>query len=144
MFMMAPLCAPPPRRQRDCLERLLGTVGDALFAGALVIGTDPFLTSRSERLAALALHHAVPAISTIREFVAAGGLISYSGSNSDMLRIGRLYRQVGPHPSQLVRRARHRAAHRRHLGGEPGRAPDGDRGRPGWALRLPRWRPGAI
>jgi putative tryptophan/tyrosine transport system substrate-binding protein len=47
-----------------------------LRTGALVIGTDPFLTSRSERLAALALHHTVPAISTIREFVAAGGLIS--------------------------------------------------------------------
>jgi putative ABC transport system substrate-binding protein len=62
-----------------------------LRAGALVIGTDPFLTSRSERLAALALHHAVPAISTIREFVAAGGLISYSGSNSDMYRIAGVY-----------------------------------------------------
>jgi putative ABC transport system substrate-binding protein len=62
-----------------------------LRAGALVIGIDSFLTSRSERLAALALHHAVPAISTIREFVAAGGLISYSGSNLDMYRIAGVY-----------------------------------------------------
>ena len=37
-----------------------------LRAGALVIGIDSFLTSRSERLAALALHHATPAISTTR------------------------------------------------------------------------------
>jgi putative ABC transport system substrate-binding protein len=41
-----------------------------LRAGALVIGIDPFLGSRSEQLAALALRHAVPTISWTREFVA--------------------------------------------------------------------------
>jgi putative tryptophan/tyrosine transport system substrate-binding protein len=60
-------------------------------AGALVIGPDPLLTARSEQLAALALRHAVPAISSIRDFVAAGGLMSYGGSNPDMYRIAGVY-----------------------------------------------------
>jgi putative tryptophan/tyrosine transport system substrate-binding protein len=63
-----------------------------LGAGVLVIsGTDPFLSSRSEQLAALALRHAVPATSFIREFVAAGGLMSYGGSTPDMYRIAGVY-----------------------------------------------------
>jgi putative tryptophan/tyrosine transport system substrate-binding protein len=77
------------RAERD-FDAVFTTLAQ-LRAGALVIGIDSFLTSRSERLAALALHHAVPAISTIREFVAAGGLISYSGSNLDMYRIAGVY-----------------------------------------------------
>jgi putative tryptophan/tyrosine transport system substrate-binding protein len=47
-----------------------------LRAGGLVIGSDPFFTSRTERLAALALHHAVPAAHHWREFAVAGGLVS--------------------------------------------------------------------
>jgi putative ABC transport system substrate-binding protein len=63
-----------------------------LRAGALVIGSiDPFLSSRSEQLAALALRHAVPAVSVNREFVAAGGLMSYAGSVPDMYRIAGVY-----------------------------------------------------
>jgi len=49
-----------------------------LRAGALVIGTDALFNSRSEQLAGLALRHAVPAIYQFREFVSAGGLMSYS------------------------------------------------------------------
>ena len=45
-----------------------------LRAGALLIGPDPFFTSLSERLAALAMRHAVPAIFQFREFAEAGGL----------------------------------------------------------------------
>jgi putative tryptophan/tyrosine transport system substrate-binding protein len=62
-----------------------------LRAGALVIGPDPLFIARSEQLAALALRHAVPAIYSIREFVAAGGLMSYGGSNPDMYRIAGVY-----------------------------------------------------
>jgi putative tryptophan/tyrosine transport system substrate-binding protein len=39
----------------------------------------------------LALRHAVPAIFSIREFVAAGGLMSYGGGNPDMYRIAGVY-----------------------------------------------------
>jgi len=48
-----------------------------LQASGLVIGNDPFFTSWSEQLAALALRRAVPAIYEFRAFVAAGGLMSY-------------------------------------------------------------------
>jgi putative ABC transport system substrate-binding protein len=45
--------------------------------GALAIGNDPFFNSRSSRLAELTLRHALPAIYQYREFVEAGGLMSY-------------------------------------------------------------------
>src|SRR5262245_14726997 len=58
---------------------------DALFSttdatGGLVIGTDPFFTSRYEMLGALAAHHAVPAVKGNRVFVEAGGLVGYGTS----------------------------------------------------------------
>jgi putative ABC transport system substrate-binding protein len=52
-------------------------------AGALIVGSDLFFTSRSERLAALGLRHAVPSIYQFREFAKAGGLMSYGGSITD-------------------------------------------------------------
>jgi putative ABC transport system substrate-binding protein len=52
-------------------------------AGGLVIGSDLLFTSRSERLAALCLRHAVPSIYQFREFAEAGGLMSYGGSITD-------------------------------------------------------------
>ncbi|MGA7022826.1 MAG: ABC transporter substrate-binding protein, partial [Pseudolabrys sp.] len=45
--------------------------------GGLVIGTDGFFVSESERLAALSGHNAMPAIFQYRAFAAAGGLMSY-------------------------------------------------------------------
>ena len=71
---------------------------DAAFAtlvqlrvGALAIGSDPFFTSHTEQLAALALHHGVPAIFQFREFAAAGGLMSYGSSLRDTYRLGCIY-----------------------------------------------------
>jgi ABC-type uncharacterized transport system substrate-binding protein len=55
-------------------------------ASALVIVADAFFNMRSERLGALTLRHAVPAVFQYRAFVAAGGLMSYSGSNTDSYR----------------------------------------------------------
>jgi hypothetical protein len=57
-----------------------------LKAGALVIGADSFLISRSE-LAALGVHHAVPAVFENREFVVAGGLMGYGGSFTESYRL---------------------------------------------------------
>ena len=62
-----------------------------LRAGALVIGNDTFFTSRIELLAALALRHAVPAIYQDRPFAAAGGLMSYGGSNTELYRLAGVY-----------------------------------------------------
>jgi len=45
----------------------------ALHAGALVVGNDPFFTSRADQRVALASRHAVPAIFAFRHFVASGG-----------------------------------------------------------------------
>src|SRR5262249_9013709 len=65
--------------------------GFAAAAGALVIGSDVFFNTRSEQLGALTLRHALPTIYQYREFVAAGGLMSYSGSNSDSYRTAGIY-----------------------------------------------------
>jgi putative ABC transport system substrate-binding protein len=52
-----------------------------------VIGTDGFLLSRSEQLAALSVRYSVPAIFQYPEFATAGGLMSYGGSDTDMFRL---------------------------------------------------------
>ena len=78
-----------------------------LRAGALVIGTDPFFFSRSERLAALALRHAVPAIFQDHVFAEAGGLMSYGGSSLDAYRIAGTYTgrilKPAPTPAEFSR-----------------------------------------
>jgi putative ABC transport system substrate-binding protein len=55
-------------------------------ASALVIVADAFFNSRNEQLGALTLRHALPTIFQYPEFVDAGGLMSYSGSNADSYR----------------------------------------------------------
>ena len=62
-----------------------------LRAGMLMIGADAFFVSQSEQLGALALRYAVPAISFYREFVAAGGLMSYGGDVADAFRLMGVY-----------------------------------------------------
>jgi putative ABC transport system substrate-binding protein len=65
--------------------------------GPLVISADAFFNSRSEQLAALSLRHAVPAIYQYREFAAAGGLMSYGASATDM------FRQVGAYTGRILK-----------------------------------------
>jgi putative tryptophan/tyrosine transport system substrate-binding protein len=75
-------------------ERDINTVFTDLTrmqANGLVIGNDPFFTSWSEQLGALALRHRMPAIYEFRPFVEAGGLISYGGSISDLYRLFGVY-----------------------------------------------------
>ena len=54
---------------------------------ALVIGPDNFFNLRSQQLGQLALRYSIPAIFQTRDFVTAGGLISYATTNSGLLRI---------------------------------------------------------
>jgi putative tryptophan/tyrosine transport system substrate-binding protein len=62
-----------------------------LGAGGLVVGADPFFTSRSARLGELAARHAVPTIFENRSFAAAGGLASYGGNVIDSYRLTGVY-----------------------------------------------------
>jgi putative tryptophan/tyrosine transport system substrate-binding protein len=62
-----------------------------LRAGGLVIGPSALFAARSEQLAALAVRHAVPAVFENREFVAAGGLVGYTGSLADAYRLAGVY-----------------------------------------------------
>jgi putative ABC transport system substrate-binding protein len=52
-------------------------------ADALLVSADPLFASKGERLVALAAQYAMPAIYEFREFVEAGGLISYGTVLSD-------------------------------------------------------------
>jgi putative ABC transport system substrate-binding protein len=77
---------------------------DAVFAsvsrlgvGGLVVGTDALFTAREEQLAALTLRHGVPAAAENREFVAAGGLISYGGE------IATAYRLTGAYVGRILK-----------------------------------------
>jgi putative ABC transport system substrate-binding protein len=51
----------------------------------------PLFSSRSKQLAALALHHAVPTIYQDRDFVAAGGLLSYGTDFRETYRLAGNY-----------------------------------------------------
>jgi len=62
-----------------------------LRAGGLVIGSDPFFTSRSQQLAKLTVDHAVPAVYQFREFAVAGGLLSYGAAITDAYRLAGNY-----------------------------------------------------
>jgi putative ABC transport system substrate-binding protein len=61
-----------------------------LRAGGLVIGADSFFNGHVERVAALALRHAVPTIYS-RDFAVAGGLMSYGGALTDTYHLGGVY-----------------------------------------------------
>jgi ABC-type uncharacterized transport system substrate-binding protein len=68
-----------------------------LQAGALLLGNDPFFNSRRDQIVALASRHAVPAMYFFREFVAAGGLISYGPSITAVLR------QIGTYAGKILK-----------------------------------------
>ena len=59
--------------------------------GGLVISNDTYFVHRNEELATLALRNRIPAIHQSREFVAAGGLISYGGKVAESHRLAGVY-----------------------------------------------------
>ena len=66
-------------------------------AAALAVGADSYYMVKSEKLGALTVRHALPAIFQTREFAAAGGLASYGTS------LGELYRQVGVYTGRILK-----------------------------------------
>jgi ABC-type uncharacterized transport system substrate-binding protein len=65
-------------------------------AGALVVIGSPLFTSKSQTLITLSARHAIPTIYDLRDYVAAGGLISYSTSFTDA------YRQAGIYVGRIL------------------------------------------
>jgi putative tryptophan/tyrosine transport system substrate-binding protein len=68
-----------------------------LQAGALVVGGDSLFFYLREQLVALASRHAVPTTYFVREFAAAGGLISYGPS------LTAAYRQIGTYAGRILK-----------------------------------------
>jgi putative tryptophan/tyrosine transport system substrate-binding protein len=69
-------------------------------ASALIVATDPFFSNQRARLAALARRHSMPAIYDRREFVEAGGLISYGHHRADA------YHQLGVYTGRILKGAK--------------------------------------
>ena len=68
----------------------------SLKAGTLIVGADPFFNARRNQIVALAARYSLPAIYEWREFVDAGGLISYGPSLTGV------YRQIGTYVGRVL------------------------------------------
>jgi putative tryptophan/tyrosine transport system substrate-binding protein len=93
--------------QLELLKAATDSEIDAAFAAlvqrqaeAVLVGADPFFNTRREQIVMLAASHAVPAIYQVREFVAAGGLISYGAS------ITVVYHQAGIYTGKILNGAK--------------------------------------
>jgi putative ABC transport system substrate-binding protein len=64
---------------------------------ALVVAADPFFLGHRDKLAALAVRHAMPTMSSFREYAVAGGLMSYG---IDLLE---MYRQIGIYAGRILK-----------------------------------------
>jgi len=66
-------------------------------AGALMIGTEGFLFRQYKQLAALTVRHRVPTMFQFREYVAAGGLMTYGANTTSN------FRQLGVYTGRILK-----------------------------------------
>src|SRR5262249_35673721 len=83
-------------RNETEIDAVFPTLG-ARRASALLVNTDPFFLARRDQFVSLAARDRMPAIYAQREFVAAGGLMSYGANLADG------YRQVGIYAGRILK-----------------------------------------
>jgi putative ABC transport system substrate-binding protein len=85
-------CAPAPK----AIEAAFAIAVEQRARG-LLVAADPFFVSRREQIVALAARYAIPAIYEVREFAAAGGLMTYG------INIDDAYHQVGSYVGRILK-----------------------------------------
>jgi putative tryptophan/tyrosine transport system substrate-binding protein len=93
-LQIAVLNASTSREIEAAFSTLVADRADALF-----VAPDSFFTGRFVQFVTLAAHHRIPAAYTQRDFVEAGGLMSYGTDITDM------WRQVGVYAGRILKGA---------------------------------------
>src|SRR5262249_11855089 len=82
---------PVPVRDADDIENAFSVMTKARAEAMILVGADTFTLNSRSVITALAARHRLPAIYPLREFVEAGGLLSYDASLREQFRRAATY-----------------------------------------------------